>query len=295
MLTPASRESQKLALTASDLVKGAVRLISPPEVLLRLNALLEDPECSAGGIGQVIGRDPVLTARLLRLANSPFYGFPSRIDTIPRAITVIGIDALRNLVLVTSAVSTLSQLPAPRLQEYWRHSLRSAIIARCFAMHCHLPEPEALFASGLLHDIGTQIIAAKLPEIAYELECRARDTGRPLDEIEREVLGFDHSEVGAELLATWRLPPGLCQSIALHHRPLEAGDMQLAALIIYAADIFANEIEHGAGDGVLEAILARLPAAAIEVLQPDAGLFQRVLEELDRNGAPLTRILFESA
>jgi putative nucleotidyltransferase with HDIG domain len=295
MVTPANKDGQRVALTAGDLVKGAVRLLSPPEVLLRLNALLEDPECSAAAIGQVIGRDPVLTARLLRLANSPFYGFPSHIDTISRAITVIGMNALRNLVLVTSAVGTLSRLPAPGMNEYWRHSLRSAIIARTFALHCHLPEPEALFAAGLLHDIGIQIIAAKLPEIARELECRARDTGRPIDEVEREVLGFDHAEVGAELLAAWRLPRSLCEPVAYHHRPLEAGEMQLPALIVHAANIFAQELEHGMTDSAEQAILARLPAAVIDILQPDAELFQQVGEELARNGAPLASILMETA
>jgi putative nucleotidyltransferase with HDIG domain len=295
MATSVHTDGQKIDLTAGDLVKGAVRLLSPPEVLLRLNALLEDSECPASTIGQVIGRDPVLTARLLRLANSPFYGFPSRIDTVSRAITVIGINALRNLVLVTSAVSSLSGLPAPRMQEYWQHSLRAGIIARTLAVHCRMPEPEALFAVGLLHDIGVQIIAAKLPEIARELHCRACDTGRPIAEVEREVLGFDHAEVGAELLLAWRLPRTLIEPVAWHHRPLAAGDMQLAALIVNAADIIAHELKTAGGETAMPAVLARLPAAATEILQTDAGLFTRIEEDLERNGAPLARILLELA
>lgn len=295
MVSSKHMDEKRVVISTGDLVKGAVRLLSPPEVLLRLNALLEDPECPASAIGQLIGRDPVLTARLLRLANSSFYGFPSRIDTVSRAITVIGMQALRNLVLVTSAVDSLSGLPVPDMKDYWRHSLRAAIVARTLAIRCRAAEPEALFAAGLLHDIGIQIIAAKLPEIARELDFRARDTGRSIAEVEREVLGFDHAEVGAELLSTWRLPPTLSEPVAWHHRPLEAGEMQLAALIVHAADMFAHELESARSDGVLAAVLARLPAAAIEILQPDAELVLRVEDELERNGAQLADILLKSA
>lgn len=291
--TPSDR--QAVVISAGDLVKGAVRLLSSPEILLRLNTLLEDPECPASALGQVIGRDPVLTARLLRLANSPFYGFPSRIDTVSRAVTVIGMHALRNLVLVTSAVDCLSRLPVPNMREYWGHSLRAAIAARVLALHCDVAEPEALFAAGLLHDIGRQIIAAKLPEIAREVEIRAGDTEMSVDEVERAVLGFDHAAVGAELLRTWRLPSTLCEPIAFHHRPLEAADAQIPAAIVHAADIIAHELESTQGGHALSAIVARLPAPLVDILQPDIELLLRVQDELIRSGAALEEILLRSA
>lgn len=295
MVSSVPSDPPAVVISPADLVRGAVRLLSPPEILLRLNTLLEDPECPASALGQVIGRDPVLTARLLRLANSPFYGFPSRIDTVSRAVTVIGMQALRNLVLVTSAVDCLSRLPVPDMREYWRHSLRAAIAARVLALHCGATEPEALFAAGLLHDIGQQIIAAKLPEIAREVEIRAGDTGTAVDEVERAVLGFDHAAVGAELLRSWRLPPTLCEPVAFHHRPLEAEDTQLPAAIIHAADILAHEMESAQGVEVLAAIVARLPASLIDILRPDIELVLRLQDELVRNGAALEEILLQSA
>lgn len=295
MVSSAPSDRRAVVISPGDLVKGAVRLLSPPEILLRLNTLLEDPECPASALGQVIGRDPVLTARLLRLANSPFYGFPSRIDTVSRAVTVIGMQALRNLVLVTSAVDCLSRLPVPDMRTYWLHSLRAAIAARVLALHCDVDEPEALFAAGLLHDIGRQIIAAKLPEIARELGIRAGDTGMAVAEVEREVLGFDHAAVGAELLRAWRLPPTLCEPVAFHHRPLEATQTQLAAAIIHAADIIAHELESAQGGHALSAILARLPATLTDILRPDIELILRIQDELVRNGAALEEILLQSA
>lgn len=296
MMSSVPPDRQKtVVISAGDLVKGAVRLLSPPETLLRLNALLEDPGCPASALGRVIGRDPVLTARLLRLANSSFYGFPSRIDTVSRAITVIGMQALRNMVLVTSAVDCLSHLPVPDMREYWRHSLRAAIAARVLAQHCGAPEPEALFAAGLLHDIGRQIIAAKLPEIAREVEIRAGDTGMSVDEVERSVLGFDHGAVGAELLRTWRLPPTLCEPVAFHHRPLETEHTQLAAAIVHVADLLAHELESAPGAQVLTTIVARLPASLTDILRPDLELVLRVQDELVRNGAALEEILLQTA
>lgn len=224
-----------------DLVKGSLRLLSLPDTFLAVNRLIEDPRCSGADIARAIGRDPVLTARLLRVANSPLYGFPSRIDTIERALTVIGTRALRDLVLAASAVGVFARMPVGEMRDFWQHSLRSGIAARLLAVRAGEAEPEALFVAGLLHDVGQLILQLKLPEIARETRVRSRDTGLPLYALERSSLGFDHAEVGAELLRVWRLPSMLCDAIRLHHLAAGAADAPMAAAIVCIADILAHE------------------------------------------------------
>lgn len=294
MSMPASLE--RVVITPGDLIKGSNRLVPSPEVLLRVNALLENPRCPARAIGQVIGRDPVLTARLLRLANSSFYGFPSRIDTVSRAITVIGMEALRSLVLVTTAVQSLSRLDLPNMAAYWRHSLRVGLAARTIGWHAQAPAPEALFAAGLLHEIGRQIMWVKLPEIAKETEIRAGDLGLSIAEVEQQVLGFDHGAVGGELLRSWGLPPTLWEPVACHHRPEEAESAHLETIIVHAANVIEHVLEEESVEGEerIAVVRRRLIPVASELLVVDEALLERVAEEFSLNGAALEEILLSA-
>lgn len=221
-----------------DLVKGAVRLVSLPEVFLKVTRLVDDPRASGIMIARVIGEDPALTARLLRIANSPLYGFPARIDTISRAIAVIGTRGLRDLVLAYAAIDVLSHFKDGLIDlgDFQRSSLLCALTARLLGVRCRVIEPEALFVSGLLHDIGQLIMANKLPEMAREARLRARDSTMPLHLLERAVIGFDHADVGGELLRQWQLPQQLWESVKCHHAPAEAQHSPLHAAIIHIAD-----------------------------------------------------------
>jgi len=222
-----------------DLVKGTVRLVSLPAVFLKVTRLVDDPRASGIMIARVIGEDPALTARLLRIANSPLYGFPARIDTISRAIAVIGTRGLRDLVLAYAAIDVLSHFRGGLIgmSDFQRRSLLCALTARLLGIGCRIIEPESLFASGLLHDIGQLIMANKLPEMAREVHLRARDSGMPLHLLERAVIGFDHAEVGGELLRQWHLPEQIWEPVKCHHAPGEAQRSPLHAAIIHIADV----------------------------------------------------------
>lgn len=290
---------QAIQVSPEDLVKGSVRLLSPPEVFIRVSRMVEDPKCSGAALAQTISRDPALTARLLRLANSPFYGFPSRIETIERALTVIGTRALRDLVLAACAAGMFVRMPISDMQAFWRHSLMSGLTSRLLGMRCGVREPEALFAAGLLHDVGQLIILAKLPEMGRETRLRARDSGLPLHALERAVLGFDHAEVGGELLRQWRLPQTLWEPVACHHRPASAARESLAAAIIHIADILAHELPDASSPAALEELLTgiapHVEAPLLERLQLDAGSLAALREELLRQWVSLEEILLEAA
>lgn len=225
-----------------DLVKGAIRLASLPEVFFKITRMVDDPRVSGGMIARVIGEDPALTARLLRIANSPLYGFPARIDTITRAITVIGTRGLRDLVLAYAAVDVLTRFRdgVIDMAAYWRRSLFCALTARLLGVRSRVIEAESLFVAGLLCDIGQLIIANKLPEMARETHLRARDSGMHLYLLERGVIGFDHAAVGGELLRQWQLPDYIWEAVKCHHAPAEARNGALNAALLHIAAAVAD-------------------------------------------------------
>lgn len=228
----------------NDLVCRADELASLPEVVMRAVDMINDPESSAADIGEVMGEDPALTARLLKIVNSPFYGFPSRIDTISRAITVIGTLELLDLILATSVIKAFRGIPTElvNMDTFWEHSLYSGIVSKVMAARHRAPNRERFFIAGLLHDIGSLVIYRHLPEQAAAILQQAREEVVPLHQLEREILGYDHGLVGAELMRLWRLPEALISSACWHHSPMEADTDQLEVAIVHLADVIASAV-----------------------------------------------------
>ncbi|ALP52011.1 hypothetical protein Tel_02020 [Candidatus Tenderia electrophaga] len=230
---------------ASDLVKGIAKLASLPEVCVRVNELVDDPRSSAADIGRVISRDTALTAQLLRMANSAFYNFPSKVNSISRAITVVGERELRYLVLALSAVRTFSQIPVEiiNMASFWRHSVYCGVLARLVASHCHVLHAERLFVAGLLHDVGMLVMMNRAPEQAKQALSRSEQEGRELPQVERELFGFDHADVGQALLQQWSIPAALCETVGCHHDVGRAEEARLDAAIVHIANVMANRAE----------------------------------------------------
>ncbi|MBI3562760.1 MAG: HDOD domain-containing protein [Gammaproteobacteria bacterium] len=241
------RTQTKPKITPHELVSGVVRLVSLPEVCIRVNEMLEDPKINANDIGKVICQDTGLTARLLKIVNSSFYGFPSRIETVSRAVTVIGLRELRGLVLAASAVEAFSKIPNDVLNmvKFWRHSVYCGVVAKLLAQRCHVLHSERLFVAGLLHDIGKLIISHRLPGEAREiLRLQKENQGSDL-ELERQVLGFDHAMVGGELLKVWQMPKTLMYAVRHHHQPQESDDAIIDVALVHIANGLTFVAEQG--------------------------------------------------
>ncbi len=238
---------QKNKTTPNDLVSGVVRLVSLPEVCIRINEMLEDPRISAVDIGKVISQDTGLTARLLKIVNSAFYGFPARIETVSRAVTVIGLRELRGLVLAASAVEAFSKIPNDVLNmvQFWRHSVYCGVVAQLLADKCHVLHSERLFVGGLLHDIGKLILCHRMPNEMREVVQRAKAEQRPAYEIEHEIFGFDHTEVGGELLKVWQMPKTLGEAVRYHHQPDQANEAIMDVCLIHIANGMTLIAEQG--------------------------------------------------
>jgi HD-like signal output (HDOD) protein len=233
---------------AEGLVREVRGLVSPPDICVKVFELLGDPNTSIGQIGEVIIRDPNLTARLLKLVNSSFYNFSSRIDTVSRAITVIGIRELYNLLVAVSAVKSFSRIPNTlvNMDVFWRHSIYCGLISRILAARCHVLHPERLFIAGLLHDIGSLVLYHRMPEASMELLMTADGNEDVLHQAEIERFGFSHAHLGGLLLNMWQLPLPLQDAVRHHHSPALATQSGLDAAIIHVADALANHSEIGA-------------------------------------------------
>ncbi len=229
------------------LVQGVGGLVTLPNVFLRINQLVEDPNSSIADIARAVSQDPSFTVRLLQVANSPFYGFSSSIDTVAKAISVIGTSQIRSLALSMSVAKSFADLPNDlvSMDNFWRHSLYCAVIARILARQAGKCDPEAVFTAGLLHDIGDLIIFNRLPEQAKEALLLVLDQvdDLPIYEAEQQVLGFDHSQVGMELARQWHLPPILEECIGYHHYIGEAKLHPREVALVHLANVFAQMAE----------------------------------------------------
>ncbi len=231
-----------MTLAARDLINDTVELASLPCVVMRAMELLNNPGTSASEVGEVITEDPALTIRLLKIVNSSFYGFPSHIDTIPRAITIIGTRELTDLILGSSAIRVFNRIPNQlvNMESFWAHSLYSGIVARILARYLRAPNTERCFVMGLLHDIGSLVLYRQQPENSRLALQLAADKSIPLSLAEREVLGFDHGEVGAELMQAWNLPDSFIEIARHHHEPSAAERYRLETASIHLADVISG-------------------------------------------------------
>jgi HD-like signal output (HDOD) protein len=225
-------------VTPQDLVSRNVRLVSLPEVCIQVQALADSPHTTAADIGDVVGKDTALTTKLLKLVNSAYFSLPKKIDTISRAVNMIGMRELRNLTMAASAAEVFSKIP-PNLIDmaaFWQHSVYTGLIARNLANRCNVLHSERLFTAGLLHDVGRLLMLMKMPEETGKAAALHLESKEEICGIERKLAGFDHAQVGEALLSHWNMPDNLCHSVLFHHDPASATDAHLEASIVHIAD-----------------------------------------------------------
>jgi len=227
--------------SVSDLVESEVKLASFPDIYFKIRQVLDSPVSTSTQVADVISKDTSLAAKLLKLVNSPFYGLPHRIDSISRAIMVIGGQEISTLALGISAINAFKDIPPEliNMRSFWEHSVAVGVLARLIGATVGVGGGgERLFVSGILHDIGRLVLFKKLPHAAVETIYYARANQTPLYVAEEEVVGFSHPLVGGLLLRAWKFPEALISTVACHHRPTNCpGDVEPA--ILHVADIMA--------------------------------------------------------
>ncbi|HET57314.1 MAG TPA: HDOD domain-containing protein [Deltaproteobacteria bacterium] len=267
-----------------------LRLPTLPAVFDRINETIMNPNSSAGDIADVIGKDTALTSQLLGIVNSAFYGFVSKIDTVSRAVAIVGTKQLTSLVFGISVIKIFDRIPARHIdmQEFWRHSLACGIAARIIAGYKQIQNTERLFVAGLLHDIGRLLMYRLWPEHSRRVLFAARRESRLLYEVEKDLLDIDHAGIGALMAERWKLPFLLEAEIRNHHAPGNSYTRPETA-IVHLADIIAHVMEMGSSG---EIFVPPLDEDTWNSLDISENLLTVIIDHVDRQINDVTAYFF---
>ena len=233
--------------TVSERISQSARLVSLPDVYLRLKTVLDNPDSNLADVADVVGSDPAMTARLLRLVNSAYFGLATEIDTVSRAVSLLGTQEVHDLVLAVSVAESFAGLSdeVMDMHRFWRSSVVCAITSRELASLCNVLDSERLFVGGLLRDIGHLFIYQAAPEQAQQALEMAATRHAPLYKMERAVLGIDYALVGADLMRRWQLPQSLWEPTECHVEPEKSQDYELFTSLLHIASLLTEAADRG--------------------------------------------------
>jgi len=266
--------------TVEWLVDRTSTVYSLPLFYDRLNETINHPRSSIDDIGKIITEDQGLTARLLRLANSPMFGWFGKVDSISKAVTIIGTQQLRDLALAASVMGVFKGIPEELLnmQSFWRHSIACGIVARTLATWRRESNVERFFVAGMLHDVGQLIMATTLSEIVKEMIETSRSEQKMFLMVERERLGFDHADAGGALLKSWKIPANIADPVTYHHTPALADQFPMEVSIVHISDVICQSLSLGQS---CEWFVPPLDSASWERLGMDAHQLPVVLKQAE--------------
>ncbi|WP_017444885.1 HDOD domain-containing protein [Gayadomonas joobiniege] len=215
-------------MTINDYLKKASSACALPDTCVRIQEMMDDEKSTIDEISEVLAYDPMVTGHMLKLANSALYNLSFSVDTVPKAVNVLGMDAVYSLLLASSTAETLRSLDtsAIDIDRHWRCSIYAGLIFKYLAKKTRQKNGEGLFVCGLLHNIGELVVAQVSPDKA--IACDQLEENVLPYERQLEVLGFTYADLTAALFRHWQLPSYMTQLVASQHRP---GDSQLQKLM----------------------------------------------------------------
>jgi putative nucleotidyltransferase with HDIG domain len=227
-------------------IESIDQLPSLPAIVTKLIQVVNSPESSADDAAKLIEKDPGLTSKMIRLANSAFYGIPRSISSVSSAVVILGFNTIRSLVLSASVMKMFagSQQPALDKEKFWRHSITTAMAAKLIVRHfinVRMMDPESAFCAGILHDIGKLIFNEYMSKEYVEVTAFAEKNKMALLDAETKVLGINHASVGKVISDKWALPLDLEYTLVYHHEPGAADQLNELVATINYADILAHE------------------------------------------------------
>ncbi len=254
----------KEQVLAQVLASGNLPTLAP--VASKLVEISAREETTIAEIANLVSKDTSLAAKILKVVNSAFYSFPQKISTIQQAVSILGINAVRNLVFSFSFLEIESASPGDAFdyRGFWRKSLASAVSARLIAAKLKQKDLEEFFIAGLLQNAGQLFLDRAFPEPYSRVLAEASESGRPLEEFEREILGADHAFIGSEVFKVWRFPEVLWRTARFHHDPRQdtgAGErLQLITFVVYLGGLLADILHASRPDPLVKVFRARAKA-----------------------------------
>ncbi|HCY88137.1 MAG TPA: hypothetical protein DHV36_23575 [Desulfobacteraceae bacterium] len=270
-----------------SLLNGDLSLPALPQIYSEINTAVNDPKCSGKDIAEIVSKDTSLSATLLKIVNSAFYGRSEKIDSLTLAAMTLGTKEVCNLALGITVINHFKGMPETFLDmdAFWRHSVGCGIMARNLATHIPEVNGERVFIGGLLHDIGRLVLLNHFPEVFATALAQAAKLGLTLHQVEPKFFSLEHGEFGSMLADFWNLPAGITRLIRDHHAPLrEAPDKEVA--VVY----FANWMVSALGIGFSgEITLPALSMGAWKALGISPGTLIPVVRQTERQLAETIR------
>lgn len=271
---------KKIKPTIDFLINDSAVVYSLPMMYERINQAINHPRSSIDDITRIISEDQGLSARILKLANSPMFGYYAKIDSITKAVTIIGTQQLRDLALAISVMGVFKGIPEDLIcmTSFWQHSITCGTVARILAICRRDANVERFFVAGMLHDVGQLILCTRTPELVREMIVESRESGQPLYSIERDRLGFDHGNLGGELLKRWKIPPSITEPVSCHHAPARTKLFPIESSVIHVADVIAHAMQVGSSG---EPFIPPLEELAWERLTLPPSMLTTIIKQAD--------------
>jgi HD-like signal output (HDOD) protein len=266
--------------SAQELVASTEKLLCLPSVYQQIRGLLEDPASTSGDLSQAVASDPAIAARVLQVANSALYGSPGQIASIERAVTLMGLQRIHDLVLASMVLGMLAGLQHEALQGFRENAIYRALAARSSARRLGMGDPDRLFVEGLLADIGHLVMYQADPAQLERTSHWAQAHHCALSDAEQTLLGFDFAEVGATLACRWALPRGFAAAIGAQLHPARGGPHAVEAALIHLANALLDSRQEADAD---TQALARVDPVCAMFLELDPALITSIRQQTEQD------------
>lgn len=277
--------------SAQEIVAAHDHLNTLPAIYLKIRDELESEDGSLPEITRLVSHDAAISGRVLKVVNSPLYGFGGRIDNVMRAVQLLGMQQLHDLVLAMSVSEIFDEVDSKymNMRMFWRLGVLRGLAARVIARRCGLLDAERMFVIGLLASLGHMILYLTVPKQAMAAQQEADASGEPLEAVEKRNIGADDAEVCCALLERWRLPSNFASVVGGQHHPPLAGEYSFEAAILYLANRIADVERLGEPS---EAVLPRVESGIWAQLDIEPETVMQIREEAELNLAAVAAMFF---
>lgn len=281
-----------MKVSAQEFVEGVNSVASLPSIYYRVSEVINHPRSSAKDIANIVAEDPGLTARVLKLVNSAFFGFSNKIDTVSQSVAIVGTQQLCDLCLATSIIQAFKDIPEDlvNMESFWRHSLACGVCSRILARQHGVQNVERFFVAGMLHDIGSLILYSRMHQKEKQILDECQKNNILLHRMEFKEYGFDHAQVGEALIHQWNLPENLQEAVGFHHRPKLALHFPIEASVVHLADIIVNALQLGNSG---EQLVPNLDEDGFNRIHIPVKQLNKIVDEIEHQFEDVVRVMLK--
>jgi HD-like signal output (HDOD) protein len=262
---------------------------SLPGVVSELKKALENPDVPFNTLEKIVDKDTSFATRLLKIANSSYYGLTSKVGTISQALTVLGLSELKTLLVSTSLAQVFKGLSNENvnMESFWKHSVACAVCSRSIAIRHREQNVEEYFLAGLIHDLGRLVMLQHLAQKTEQASNMAIEKRIPITQAEEETFSFNHADLSGRILKEWKLPGNLIEMVRLHHNPLPTSPYCRQIKIIHVSDYIVDTMKIGnSGEG----IISLASNGSLKLFEDNKSSLYSIVDEVEYSTEEIARI-----